>query len=152
MAISIRADDPDAQANVSDDDVHTEDVDIAGEGPYPFTYPPMGKVYGAELRIRGMKETKEKEAYLQDVYMEWLEKGFGPAAWARLLDRIEDDTDPLTPGHLLVTFRALLAAHAARPTTSSNGASPSPWTKTSTVEPSQPESVSATSVPVTSAT
>ena len=150
MAISIEADVPDAK--VADNVGLVEPVNIAGEGPYPFTYPPMGKVYGAELRVRGFKTDAEKERYLSDVFMEWLERGFGPAAWERLLERIEDDNDPLSPGHLLATFRSLVSAHAGRPTTSSNGASPSPWAKISTDEPSLPESDSSTSDPVTSAT
>lgn len=150
MAISIEADVPDAK--VTDNVGLVEDVNIAGEGPYPFTYPPMGKVYGAELRVRAFKTDIEKERYLTDVFMEWLERGFGEAAWARLLDRIEDDSDPLTPGHLIATFRSLVSAHASRPTTSFSGASPSPWAKISTDEPSQPESVSSTSDPVTSVT
>jgi hypothetical protein len=148
MAISINAD----ESKITSDDVRTEDVNLAGEGPYPFTYPPMGKVYGAELRVRAMTSNQEKESYLTDVFMEWLQKGFGPEAWDRILERIEDDADPLNPGHLIVVFKALQEAHAARPTTSSNGASPSPWTKISTDEPSQPVSDSSTSVPVTSVT
>lgn len=150
MAISIEAEEKDS--NVPDDAGRVEDVNIMGEGPYPFTYPPMGKVYGAELRVRAFKEDKDKERYLTDVFMEWLERGFGPAAWERLLERIEDDNDKLNPGHLLATFRSLVSAHADRPTTSSNGASPSPWAKISTDEPSQPESDSSTSDPVTSVT
>lgn len=149
MAISINAD---PVAPVTDDTARVEEVNIAGEGPYPFTYPPMGKVYGAELRIRAMSTEEEKERYLTDVFMEWLSRGFGPAAWARLIERIEDDTDPLQPGHLLTTFKALQEAHAGRPTTSSNGASPSPWAKISTAEPSPVESDSSTSTPETSAT
>jgi len=149
MAISIEADIPESRVP---DDARTEEVNLAGEGPYPFTYPPMGKVYGAELRIRGMKTKQEKEAYLTEVYMEWLEKGFGPAAWARLVERVEDDSDPLNPGHLLVAFRSLQEAHAGRPTSSSNGVSPSPWAKISTDEPSHLVSVSESSESGTSAT
>jgi hypothetical protein len=150
MAISIEADANDAK--VPNEAGRVEDVNLAGEGPYPFTYPPMGKVYGAELRVRAYKTNAERERYLTDVFMEWLERGFGEAAWARLLERVEDDTDPLNPGHLIATFRALVSAHADRPTTSSNGASPSPWAKISTDEPSPQESDSSTSVPVTSVT
>lgn len=150
MAISINADPPtDTPAN---DTGRVEDVNLAGEGPYPFTYPPMGKVYGAELRVRAMSKESERDQYMSDVIMEWLERGFGPAAWERLVDRIEDDNDPLSPAHLIYAFKELQRAHAGRPTTSSNGVSPSPWTKISTDEPSQPVSASLTSVPATSAT
>jgi hypothetical protein len=150
MAISINADPP---TEAPDDQTgRVEDVNLAGEGPYPFTYPPMGKVYGAELRIRAMKTNEEKERYLTDVFMEWLARGFGPAAWNRLIERIEDDSDPLQPGHLLTAFRSLQEAHAGRPTTSSNGASPSPWAKISTDEPSPQVSDSSTSDPVISVT
>jgi hypothetical protein len=148
MAISINVD----ASEIGTSDVRTEDVNLAGEGPYPFTYPPMGKVYGAELRTRAMKDKHEREAYLTEVTLEWLEKGFGPQAWARITERVEDDDDPLNPGHLILAFKGLQEAHAGRPTSSSNGASPSPWTKISTDEPSQPVSDSSTSVPVTSAT
>jgi hypothetical protein len=150
MAITIGANVKGAEA--TSDDARTEDVFLIDEGPYPFTYPPMGKLQGAELRVRGIKDQHEREQILTGVMLEWLERGFGPAAWERITERIESDTDPLGIPHLVATYTGLVSAHAGRPTTSSNGASPSPWAKISTDAPSPVVSDSVTSVPVTSAT
>lgn len=146
MAITINADPAPAER-----EVRTEDVFLAGEGPYPFAYPPMGKIHGAQLRTRALPND-QKESVLTDVMTEWLEKGFGPAAWDRLTERIEDEADPLEPEHLVYAFKGLVEAHAGRPSTSSNGASAQPWTKTGTDVPSPSGSTSSPSTPEISVT
>lgn len=129
----------------------TEEVHLGHEGPFIFTYPKMGRIMTANLRIKGLPKN-EAEAIMADTMLTWLAKGFGPDAWAYIQGLVDNDDHPLDTEHLFDTFRLLVQAHAKRPSTSSSGASAQPWMKNGTDVPSAPESASETSTPESFAT
>lgn len=129
----------------------TEEVYLLGEGPIPFTYPKMGRIVNIHRRIKGMPKA-QAEAAMGDTIMDWLERGFGPAVWDYIQKRIDNEDDRLDTKHLVNAFTQLVEAHAGRPTTSSSDASPQPWMKSQTGEPSAEESESETWTPENSAT
>lgn len=133
------------------EDRPTEEVYLLGEGPIPFTYPKMGRIVNVHRRIKGMPK-QQAEATMGEVIMDWLERGFGPQVWDYILKRIDNEDDQLDTRHLVNAFTQLVEAHAGRPTTSSSGASPQPWMKSQTEEPSVVESESETWTPENSAT
>lgn len=133
------------------EDRPTEEVYLLGEGPIPFTYPKMGRIVNVHRRVKGLPK-HQAEALMGDVIMDWLERGFGPEVWEYVMKRVDDEDDLLDTHHLVNCFTQLVEAHAGRPTTSSSGASPQPWMKSQTGEPSAEESESATWTPANSAT
>lgn len=107
-----------------------------GEGPYEFAYPRMGRLLKMQRTLPNLTDVQavKESGRAQNA---WMKKGFGPDAWAHIVERMDDEDDILDDEHLQFLFVELQKANTGRPTTSSNGASRQPWKKPSTAAPSQ---------------
>lgn len=145
MAIKI-----DADARMQGQEANsgrTEEVYLPGpipgsdeEGPFDFAYQRMGSILAMQRKLKNINDV---QAVLesQRVTFKWLAGGFGPAAWAHITARLDDEDDLLDDEHMQFLFVELTkASTGGRPTTSSNGAARQPWKRPSTVAPSQQES------------
>lgn len=106
-----------------------------GEGPYDFAYPRMGRLLKMQRTLPNLTDVQAvKESGRAQT--DWLSKGFGPDAWAHIVERMDDEDDILDDEHMQWLFMQLQKANTGgRPTTSSNGASRQPWKKPSTAAP-----------------
>lgn len=106
-----------------------------GEGPYDFAYPRMGRLLKMQRTLPNLTDVQAvKESGRAQT--DWLSKGFGPEAWAHIVERMDDEDDILDDEHMQWLFMQLQKANTGgRPTTSSNGASRQPWKKPSTAAP-----------------
>jgi hypothetical protein len=106
-----------------------------GEGPYDFAYPRMGRLLKMQRTLPNLTDVQAvKESGRAQT--DWLSKGFGPEAWAHIVERMDDEDDILDDEHMQWLFVQLQKANTGgRPTTSSNGASRQPWKKPSTAAP-----------------
>ncbi len=121
------------------------------DGPFPFTYPPMGIIRRAYRKLQNV--SKEEAVAVSDAAMlRWLEIGFGHEAWQYIDSRIKDDRDPLDEDHMERLFQLLVEEKTGRPITSSNGAARPPWKKQSTAASSPKASTQTDSERETSAT
>lgn len=106
-----------------------------GEGPYDFNYPRMGRLLKMQRTLPNLTDVQavKESGRAQN---EWMAKGFGPDAWAHIVERMDDEDDILDDEHMQWLFVQLQKANTGgRPTTSSNGASRQPWKKPSTAAP-----------------
>lgn len=107
-----------------------------GEGPYDFAYPRMGRLLKMQRTLPNLTDVQAvKESGRAQT--EWMQKGFGPDAWAHIVERLDDEGDILDDEHIQWLFVQLQKSNTGRPTTSSNGASRQPWKKPSTAVPSR---------------
>lgn len=121
------------------------------DGPFEFTYPPMGIIRRAYRRMQNASEA-EAVALSDAAMLRWLELGFGEEAWRYIDSRIRDDMDPLDEDHMEKLFQLLVQEKTGRPITSSSGAVRQPWKKQSTAASSPKASTPTGSGQTTSAT
>lgn len=134
MAITINAEDR-VTPDLADEEVFLPgarpEYDL--EGPFPFTFPRLGKLLQTQRRLRGLNMA---EAAVEEIdgMLQWLAAGLGPDAWAHIDGRLHDDDDLLDEEHMMKLFHLLNEGRTGtgRPTTSSNGASRQPWKNTQT--------------------
>lgn len=111
-------------------------LELAGE-TYRFTIPKIAPVISAMIRMRDLPpgRAEVEMAYAQ---AQWVRRGLGEQAWARVNERLEDDNDPLDWPHLSQAFQVATAQSGQRPTMSSPASmQPSQATTFSEGEPRQ---------------
>lgn len=89
-----------------------------GDSSYEFAYPKVSPLLNAQQRALSNASDADKAQIMMGAQEKWMATGFGPAQWAHIQSRLEDDDDPLDFPHMQQLFEALFAKAAqSRPPT-----------------------------------